>query len=275
MVIKEVLLLEFLNYRFMKRALLAGNLVGIVAPLVGVFLNLRRLSLIGHALSHVALAGVAIGLFAGFFPIYSAIIVSIIAALAIEKLRRDYADYAELSLAIILAAGLGIATILINLSQRSAGIQSYLFGSISLVGSRDIYIILFLTLIIIAIIVKYYYGFFFLAFNEDEARLAGVPAKPLNIIFMIVTSLTVALSIQIVGTLLIASLITIPVATGMLLGKSFKMTIFYSIFFSLISVNAGIILSFYYDLASGGTIILFSVLLLLVVIFIKKVFNIN
>jgi len=190
-------------------------------------------------------------------------------------LRRDYSDYAELSLAIILAAGLGIATILINLSQRSAGIQSYLFGSISLVGTRDIYIIFSLAILIIAIIIKFYYGFFFLAFNEDEARLAGVPARSLNIIFMIVTSLTVALSIQIVGTLLIASLITIPVATGMLLGKSFKMTIWYSILFSLISVNTGIILSFYFDLASGGTIILFSVILLLFVIIFKKIFNIN
>ncbi|MFW6382076.1 MAG: metal ABC transporter permease [Bacillota bacterium] len=265
--------MEFLNYGFMRRALIAGNLVGIIAPLVGVFLNLRRLSLIGHALSHVALAGVAIGLFAGFFPIYSAIVVSILAALAIEKLRRDYEDYAELSLAIILAAGLGVATILINLSQRSAGIQSYLFGSISLVGSKDIYIIFSLALLIIAIIIKFYYGFFFLAFNEDEARLAGVPVKFLNIIFMVVTALTVALSIQIVGTLLIASLITIPVATGMLLGKSFKMTIWYSILFSLISVNSGIILSFYYDLASGGTIILFSVFLLLIVILINKILS--
>lgn len=267
--------MEFFNYAFMRRALIAGNLVGIIAPLVGVFLNLRRLSLIGHALSHVALAGVAIGLFAGFVPIYSAIVVSIIAALAIEKLRRDYEDYAELSLAIILATGLGIATILINLSHRSAGIQSYLFGSISLVGSKDIYIIFSLALLIIAIIIKFYYGFFFLAFNEDEARLAGVPVKFLNIIFMIVTSLTVAISIQIVGTLLIASLITIPVATGMLLGKSFKMTIWYSIFFSLISVNSGIILSFYYDLASGGTIILFSVFLLLAVIFVNKILGLR
>ncbi|MGM0419795.1 MAG: metal ABC transporter permease [Bacillota bacterium] len=261
-----MLILDFLNYAFMRRALLAGNLIGVIAPLVGVFLNLRRLSLIGHALSHVALAGVAIGLYAGFFPVYSAILVSVLAALAIEKLRRDYEDYAELSLAIILAAGLGIATILINLSAQTAGIQSYLFGSISLVGRRDIYTIIPLALLIIVIIFKYYYGFFFLAFNENEARLAGVEVRFLNITFMVITSLTIALSIQIVGTLLIASLITIPVATGMLLGKSFKNTIFYSVFFSLLSVNTGIILSFYLDLASGGTIILCSVIFLLMII---------
>ena len=262
--------MEFLSYTFMRRALLAGNMVGVIAPLVGVFLNLRRVSLIGHTLSHVALAGVALGLFLGFFPVYTAIIVSILAALAIEKLRRDYRDYAELSLAIILAAGLGLATILISASRQSAGIHSYLFGSISLVGTRDIYMILPLALIIIAVILKYYYGFFYLAFNENEAWLAGVPVRTLNVAFMVIVSVTVALAIRVVGTLLIASLITIPVAAGMQVAWSFKSTIWLSLLFSLTSVNLGLILSFYYNLATGGTIILAGVVILLLVLLVKK-----
>ncbi len=263
--------MEFLDYTFMRRALLAGNLVGVIAPLVGVFLNLRRLSLIGHTLSHVALAGVALGLFLGFFPVYTAIIVSILAALAIEKLRRDYRDYAELSLAIILAAGLGLATILISASRQSVGIHSYLFGSISLVGTRDIYMILPLALVIIAVILKYYYGFFYLAFNENEAWLAGVPVRTLNIVFMVIVSVTVALAIRVVGTLLIASLITIPVAAGMQVAWSFKSTIWLSLLFSLTAVNLGLILSFYYNLAPGGTIILAGVVILLLVLLVKKI----
>ncbi len=262
---------EFLNYTFMQRALLAGNMVGVIAPLVGVFLSLRRLSLIGHTLSHVALAGVALGLFLGFFPVYTAIIVSIIAALAIEKLRRDYRDYAELSLAIILAAGLGLATILISASRQSAGIHSYLFGSISLVGTRDIYMILPLALVIIAVILKYYYGFFYLAFNENEAWLAGGPVRALNIVFMVIVSITVALAIRVVGTLLIASLITIPVAAGIQIAWSFKSTIWLSLFFSLMAVNLGLIFSFYYNLAPGGTIIMAGVVILLLVLTGKKV----
>ncbi len=262
--------MEFLDYNFMQRALLAGNLVGIMAPMVGVFLNLRRLSLIGHTLSHVALAGVALGLFLGFFPVYMAIITSVLAALAIEKLRRDYSDYAELALAVILAAGLGLAVILISAAGQTAGVHSYLFGSISLVGTRDIYTIIPLFVIIILMVVKYYYGFFFLAFNEQEARLAGVPVKFLNIIFMIIVSITVALSIRVVGALLISSLITIPVAIGMQVGSSFARTLLASIFASLISVNLGLVFSFYFDLAPGGTIILLSVLLLLLTMGGKK-----
>ncbi len=265
--------MDFLSYTFMRRALIAGNMVGVIAPLVGVFLNLRRLSLIGHTLSHVALAGVAIGLFIGVFPLYMALIISIIAALAIEKLRKDYQDYAELSLAIILAAGLGLATILISAARQSAGIHSYLFGSISLVGTRDIYMILPLAFIILAVIIKYYYGFFYLAFNENEARLAGVPVKALNIVFMVVVALTISLAIRVVGTLLIASLITIPVAAGMQLAWSFKSTIWLSLIYSLIAVNSGLIYSFYYDLAPGGTIIITGVLLLLATMLIKYLYQ--
>ncbi len=262
--------MEFLNYSFMQRAILAGNLVGIMAPTVGVFLNLRRLSLIGHTLSHVALAGVALGLFLGFFPVYMAILTSVLAALAVEKLRRDYSDYAELALAVILAAGLGLAVILISAAGQTAGVHSYLFGSISLVGSRDIYTIIPLFIIIVLFVAKYYYGFFFLAFNEQEARLAGVPVKFLNIIFMVIVSITVALSIRIVGALLISSLITIPVAVGMQIGSSFRQTLLASIGASLLSVNTGLILSFYLDLAPGGTIILLGVLLLLLIMSGKK-----
>ncbi len=258
--------MEFLGYRFMQRALLAGNMVGIIAPAVGVFLNLRRLSLIGHTLSHVALAGVALGLFLGIFPVYTALVVSVLAALAVERLRQNYEDYAELALAVILAAGMGLAVILISAAGQTAGVHSYLFGSISLVGTRDIYTIAPLFFLIIFILARYYYGFFFLAFNEHEARLGGVPVKFLNIIFMVIVSITVALSIRIVGALLISSLITIPVAAGMQLGGSFRSTLAASIAASLISVNSGLIISFYLDLAPGGTIILINVSLLLLLI---------
>ncbi len=259
-------IIEILAFSFMRRALLAGNLIGIIAPLVGVFLNLRRLSLLGHTLSHVALAGVALGIYLGVYPIYSAIIISIIAALAVEKLRRDYQDYAELALAVVLATGLGLAVILISAAEQTAGVHSYLFGSISLVASRDIYTIIPLFFLILAVIARYYYGFFYLAFDEEEARLAGVPVGFLNTVFMIIVSITVALSIRIVGALLISSLITIPVATGMLIGSSFQRTVIISIAASMISVNLGLIFSFQLDIAPGGTIILVSVMLLAAVL---------
>ena len=254
---------EILSYSFMQRAFIVGNMIGIICPLIGVVLSLRRLALIGNTLAHVALAGVALGLILNVYPVSMALAVAIIAALGVEKLRKSYKDYAELSLSIILAAGLGFATILISLSNSSSGIFSYLFGSISLVGKQDIYIVIPLGALIIGVMITFYYSFFYLAFNEEEARLAGVPVKILNILFMIMVAVTVSLSMRIVGGLLVASLISLPVATGLQLANSYKTTIIYSVITGILAVNTGLVLSFYFDLAPGGTIILASTGLLL------------
>lgn len=250
---------EVFTYTFMQRAFLVGNMIAIIAPLIGVFLIMKNLSLIGHTISHVALAGVAIGLLTGIYPVYPALLVSVLAALGIEKVRERLSDYAELSLSIILAIGLGVATILISLSDNSAGIMSYLFGSLTLVSDLDLLIVIPLAVIIFALIFLFYYGFFYLSFNEGDARLAGVPVKFLNTLFMIIISVTISLSLRIVGGLLIASLISIPVATALQLTRSFRETIVYSILAALLAVNSGLIAAYYLDLAPGGTIILLSV----------------
>jgi zinc transport system permease protein len=254
----------------MQRAFIVGNVIAVICPLIGVFLVLKRLSLIGNTLSHVALTGVAIGMIFGIYPIYTALAVSVLAAVGIEKLRKDYKDYAELSLSIILATGLGLATILISLSNNNSGIFSYLFGSISMVTKQDVLTVISLAVVIIGVVLYFYYGFFFLAFNESDAKLVGVPVKVLNILFMVLVSITVSLSMRIIGGLLVSSLITLPVAGSLQLAKSFKETIIYSVIFSILSVNTGLFISFYYDLASGGTIIVASVLYLIGAIIYKK-----
>nr|WP_083189701.1 metal ABC transporter permease [Orenia metallireducens] len=264
------MLLDIFTYSFMQRAFIVGNVIAVICPLIGVFLVLKRLSLIGNTLSHVALTGVAIGMIFGIYPIYTALAVSVLAAVGIEKLRKDYKDYAELSLSIILATGLGLATILISLSNNNSGIFSYLFGSISMVTKQDVLTVISLAVVIIGVVLYFYYGFFFLAFNESDAKLAGVPVKVLNILFMVLVSITVSLSMRIIGGLLVSSLITLPVAGSLQLAKSFKETIIYSVIFSILSVNTGLFISFYYDLASGGTIIVASVLYLIGAIIYKK-----
>ncbi|WP_408955893.1 metal ABC transporter permease [Natroniella sp. ANB-PHB2] len=264
-------MLDIFSYYFMQRAFIVGNIIAIICPLVGVFLVLKRLALIGHTLSHVALAGVALGMILGVYPVYTALLVSILAALGIEKLRKDYKDYAELSLSIILAGGLGVATILISLSNNNSGVFSYLFGSISLITRQDLFIVIPLGVLIIGTISLLYYGFFFLAFNEEDAKLAGVSVRLLNLLFMVLVSITISLSIRIIGSLLVSSLITLPVATSLQLAKSFKQTIFYSVVFSMLALNTGLVSSFYYDLAPGGTIIIVSVFYLLGVIVYKNI----
>jgi zinc transport system permease protein len=260
-------MLEILSYGFMQRAFIVGNVIGIIAALIGVILILKRLALIGHTLSHVALAGVALGMLLGVYPVYIALIVSIIAGLGIEELRKKYSDYAELSLSIVLASGLGLASILISLNSSNSGIFSYLFGSISLVSTKDLFLVVPLGLLVIGVMVALYYGFFFLAFSEQDAKLAGIPVRLLNVLFIVLVSITISLSMRIVGGLLISSLITLPVATALQVAKSFKGTMLYSVLFSVLAVNSGLVISFYQDLAPGGTIILASVGYLLLVLF--------
>ncbi|NLM97991.1 MAG: metal ABC transporter permease [Halanaerobiaceae bacterium] len=260
---------EVFTYSFMQRTFLVGNIIAVIAPLIGVFLILKRLSLIGNTISHIALAGVAMGLLLGIYPVFLAILFSVLAALGIEKIRSRFNDYAELSLSIILAAGLGIAAILIGMLKNSTGIMSYLFGSLTIVSTQDLYVVIPMAIVILLVIFVFYYGFFFLSFNEKEARLAGIPVRFLNLSFMIIIAVTVSLSMRIVGGLLIASLISIPVASALQLARSFKETIFLSVMAGVLSVNTGLISSYYLDLAPGGTIIIVNILFFLLALFLK------
>ncbi|ABR47382.1 ABC-3 protein [Alkaliphilus metalliredigens QYMF] len=260
---------EILTYGFMQRAFMAGIMIAVICPAIGIFLVLRRLSMIGDTLSHVALAGVAGGMLWGIYPIYSALGFSVLAALAIERLRKEYAQYAELSIAIILSAGIGLATILISMGNANAAIFSYLFGSIALVSSQDIMTVMGLGVFILLSVLVFYRGLFYIAFDEEAAKLAGVPVKFINLYFTILIAMTIAISMRIVGILLVSSMMIIPVATSLQLAKSFKGAFSYSILFGLISVLIGLTLSFYGDLAPGGAIVVTAVMILMVVLVTK------
>lgn len=264
-------MLEILRYGFMQRAFLAGTVVAVICPAIGIFLVLRRMSMIGDTLSHVALAGVAGGMLGGIYPVYSALGFSILSALAIEGLSKEYEQYKELSIAIILSAGIGLATIFISLGNSNSAIFSYLFGSIGLVSERDILIIFVLGLFIFISVLFFYKSLFYIAFDEEAAGLAGVPVKWVNLYFTILIAMTIAISMRIVGVLLVSSLMIVPVATGLQIVRSFRQTFIYSILFGILSVIIGLFVSFYIDLAPGGTIVISSILMLIVVILIKHV----
>ncbi|MBW4828552.1 MAG: metal ABC transporter permease [Clostridiaceae bacterium] len=263
-------MLDIFSYGFMQRSLIMGIIIAIIAPTIGLFLVLRRLSVIGDAISHVALAGAAFGLLLGIYPIYTAIGFSIIAVLGVEKLRKEYSEYAELSLSIVLSAGIGLASILISLGNTS-GIFSYLFGSLALVTKKDIWVVSILGSFIIISILFLYKGLFYLTFDEESARMAGVPVRKINMFFSILVALTIGISMRTVGVLLISSLMILPVATSLIISKSFKQALLYSNLFGIISVVLGLISSFYFDLAPGGTIVLIALLILIVVMTINKI----
>lgn len=255
----------------MQRALLIGIIISIISSSMGLFLVLRRLSMVGDTLSHTALAGVAVGMITNIYPLYTAILTTLAASFVVEKLRKEYKEYAELSLAIVMAAGIGIASLLISIGKnKTVGITNYLFGSISLVTEEDLKIIVFLGVIIIAVILLLFRALFYMTFDESDAKLRGIPVNKLNLLFAMLVAITITLSMRIVGILLISSLMTVPVATSIQIAKGFKQAFIYTNAFGVLSVIIGLIASFYLDVAPGGSIVIVSLLLLLTVIVIKK-----
>lgn len=254
-----------LTYEFMRRSLIMGIMIGIVAPCVGYFLVLRRQSVIGDTLSHVALSGAAFGMLTNSYPLLTAMLFTVIASLGIEGLRIKYRHFAELPLSIILSAGVGLASILLSLGNTQ-GVLSYLFGSLSLVSSQEILLFVMLSVIIFGTIIILYNKLFYITFDEESAYLSGIPTKRINIFFSVLVALTIAISMRIVGVLLISSLMVLPVAASLLIAKSFKAGLVYSMVFGVVSVIIGLILSYYLNLATGGTIVLSALAILLIII---------
>lgn len=260
-----------LQYSFMQNALLAGVLISILCPIVGVFLVLRRYSMMGDTLSHSSLAGVAIGLILGTNPLLTAFIFTSICGILIEILRNYYKQYSELVMSIILTLSLGIAIILISTGKSSANINSFLFGSILTVSSKDLYIISILSIISIILLIFLYNKLLYITFDEQGAFISGINVKLINYLFILLVGATISVSIRIMGILVISSMIVIPVATSMQLNKGFKKTLFYSILFAFIDIILGLILSYYINSAPGGTISLVSVILLVLIIIFKNI----
>ncbi|WP_372998100.1 metal ABC transporter permease [Lutispora sp.] len=265
-------MMEIFQYEFMQRAFIAGVMVAITCPLIGIFIVLRRLSMIGDTLSHASLAGIAAGMLWGFYPFWGALMFSVVGAVAIEKLRKTFSKYAEISNSIILSTGIGLAVVMIGLAKGfNTDLMGYMFGSIAAVNSQDIYIMGTLSLIIIISVVILHKKLFYIAFDEEGAQISGIAVSFLNMYLTILTGLTVVVSMRIVGIFMVSSMLVVPVAAAIQTGKGFIKTIIISVLFALISVIFGLILSYYLDIAPGGTIVLLSVAILLGVLFIKAV----
>jgi zinc transport system permease protein len=258
---------EILQFGFIQRALISGIAVAVSCSVIGLFLVLRRESLYGDALSHMAFGGIAIGLFTNVYPIWTAFAVSILASLGITKLRDSTKIPGDSAVAVLLSAGLATGVVLIGLSGGfSLDLYSFLFGSILLISYNDQLMILVLSLIVLAIMYKMYRKLMYIAFDEEQAKVSGIDVIKLNYLFIVLASVTVITSVRLVGVLLISSLIVIPNITAMMFGKGFKKTLLISIFTAVLSVVGGIVVSYVMNLAPGGTIVIISVAVFLAVI---------
>jgi zinc transport system permease protein len=264
-------MIEMFQYDFMIRAFLVGIIIGFVAPFLGIFVVLKRYSMLADTLAHISLLGVAIGIFIGVAPTISTIVVVLFLAWIIEYLRSSFNIYSDSLLAVFLSGSLSLSIIFISLNNNfNTSLLSYLFGSILSVKTEDLILIGILGLNIIILMIKYIYDFIYLTLDEDVAQVSGIKVKFLNLLFLTLVSLLIALSIHIVGSLLIGALIVIPIMSALQYRNGFFQTLILGIIFSLIAILSGLTISFYFSIPSGASIVVIALILFLFSIFFNK-----
>jgi zinc transport system permease protein len=246
-----------LEFEFMRLAFLAGAVVGVLAPVVGFFLVQRQMSLIGDGIGHVAFAGVALGYLIGVSPVWTALLAAVVGAVAIEWLRARRTAAGDQALAIVFYTGIAGGVVLISAAGAlNANLFSYLFGSILTVTRTDLYRIALLglgSLLLVAVLLR---SLLAVAIDEEGARVSGLPVPVLNGAVSMLAALTIGISMRIVGILLIAALMVLPVIAAQRLAWSLRSTMALSIVIGLSSVLAGLSISYYANLPPGGTIVL-------------------
>lgn len=245
---------------YMQLALIAGLVVGACAPLVGTFLVQRRMSLMGDGIGHVAFAGVAGGLLVGTSPTWAALAVATLGALLVEQLRRRSGAQGDVALAIMFYGGIAAGVVLMGRSSAgSASVLSYLFGSILTVERSEVAIVAVLGLAIVVVVAVTHRGLFAMAVDEEWAKVAGLPVARLDTVFAVLTAVTVVTAMRVVGVLLVAALMVLPVAAAQVSAGSQRAILLVSSGIGMIAVVVGLGVARWLGLAPGGTIVLVAV----------------
>lgn len=261
------MILEVLSYGFVQKALIAGVAVAIICSFMGAFLVLRRYALFGDGIAHVSFGGVAVGLFLGVFPVWTAYVLAILGGIGLQKIRQSTKISGDAAVAVVLVTGLSLGVILVSSTGGfSIDLFSFLFGSILLISNEDTMIILTISAGIIAALVALQKQFLQITFNEEHAKISGIHVTLLNYAFVILAAVTVVTSMRLVGILLISALVVIPNISAMMFGKGFKQTVGISMLISVFSVVSGILLSYYYNIAPSGIIVMVAVAVLVGII---------
>ncbi|HEY3212751.1 MAG TPA: metal ABC transporter permease [Actinomycetota bacterium] len=256
---------------FMQRALVASVVVGVFAPMIGTFVVQKKMSLIGDGIGHLAFAGVGAGLVAGVSPIWAALVVAVAGALGIEWLRSRRTASGDLALALFFYSGIAAGVVLVSLRRGfDANLLTYLFGQPLTVNDQEIAIVVGLGAAIVAAMLVLRRGLFAVVTDEDWSRVAGLPVGLLNTVLAVIVAASVVAAMRIVGLLLVAAMMVLPVASGQLLARSFHGTLWWSVAIGVASVVAGLAASRIWGLAPGGTIVLISAAIFVVVALIRR-----
>lgn len=259
-----------LQYTFIQNAILISFMIAVLCPCIGIFLVVRRYSMIGDTLSHSSLAGVSLGLLIDKNPILTAFLFTSLCGGLIEFLRKYYKKYTDLILSIVLSLSVGIAITIISSGKLKANAEAYMFGSILTVTKTDIITVLILSAITLLVTILLYHKLLYISYDEEAAQIAGVKSQIINYVFSILVASCIAVSVRIVGVLVLSSMISLPVATAIQLEKGFRTTLIASICFSIFNIMTGLFVSYYINVAPGGFTAVVSVIVLLLVIIFKR-----
>ena len=264
-------MLEMLSYDFMQRAFIAGLFIATLASISGTFIVLKRYSLMSETLAHSALVGVAVGLVGGYNPLWMAVVVAILAAWLIEYLRSTFSLYSDAILSIILSGSLALAVIIVSLGGAfNNSLFSYLFGSILSVSSEDVITIVAFGSVALGLLLLFSKELYFIAYDEEVAKTSGIKVKALNFLLVTVVAIIIALSIRVVGSLLIGALMVIPTSAALQFRVGFIKTMLISLSFALFSVVFGMSLSYFFSLPSGATIVMSIIALFIISLIMNK-----
>lgn len=263
-------MLDIFNYEFMRRAFIVGTLLAVILPCMGQPILLKRLSMMGDTMSHSSLAGVAIGLCAGINPLAGSIIACVIAGLSIEIIRNKLKAYQEISTVIILAASIGLAGIFTSFTKNSNSISSYLFGSIVTITDIEFYMVIGISIGVVLVYRLIYNRLYLSVFDPKSAPLLGINTKLINFIFTFLSAVAISISAKTIGSLIVSSLLVVPVICAMQFTRTYKQTLLVSIILSIIFVYLGLFVSYAYNLKPGSVIVLIAVLVLIVSLIFKK-----
>lgn len=255
-------LIDMFQYGFIQRALLAGSLLAVLCAVLGVFLVLRRLSLIGDGLAHVTFGSVALALFANVAPLavtLAAIPLVMLSSLGILRLTERARIFGDAAVGIVSSLGIAVGVLLAGLSGGfSVDLFSYLFGNILSVSREEVVIAALLSLLIIVAVSLYYHELLAVTFDEDLARTSGINTGRVNTLLVLLTSLVVVLAMKVAGIMLVSSLIVLPAVTALQIARGFRTALVLAAVSALLSVVAGIIASFALNIPAGATIILLN-----------------
>ncbi|MCX8166242.1 MAG: metal ABC transporter permease [Candidatus Micrarchaeota archaeon] len=265
------MLIEILNYPFFQRAIITGLLLSVSCAILGVFLILRRMALIGDGISHIAFSGIILGLFLNIYPFEIAIIFTLIFSMLIVVIKEKFKIKNDVALGIVFTIAMALGITLLSVSENiNIDIHYFLFGSIISVTQEDVIYSMILFAIVITFVLSNYKQLFYVCFDETNAMISGINAKLLNILLVALTAILTIVSIKIIGVLLVSSFLIIPAATAILLSDSFRKTLVYSSAFASLAVISGLFLSYLLDVSSGGLIVLMSGLYFLITGLVKN-----